>query len=124
MRRWRDIGRGRWVAGGLFTAGVAMLVSALSGERGLARVASLERELAETNGHNFQLVQEINRLQRQLQRIRTDDAALERVARARLSLVRGGEVLYRLERLERLERLPRPEPRLGAAADGRARGGD
>lgn len=74
-----------------------MFASAATGKRGLARLVGLEQELAGANERNFALVQAISRLRRQLHDIRTGDAALERLARRRLSLVRDGETLYQLE---------------------------
>ena len=88
--------RGRWLAITLGTVATTLLLSALSGERGWVRISALKKELHETGDHNFQLVQSISRLRSQLERIRTDDAALEKLARRRLSLVREGEVIYKL----------------------------
>jgi len=95
VSRIPDVLRRSWLA--LLLAGVAavLLVSALRGERGLARVLQLENELEQANDRNFHLVQEIDRLRHDLTMVRTDDAALERVAR-RHGMVRPGEVLYRV----------------------------
>ena len=62
----------------------------------MVRIAALRAELAEANDQNFQLLQSINHLRTQLRLIRTDDDALERLARRRLSLVRDGETIYQL----------------------------
>jgi cell division protein FtsB len=67
------------------------------GERGLIRVAQLREELQTASGQNFRLLQSVDRLRRRLHAIRTDDAALERLARQRLRLVRDGETIYRIE---------------------------
>lgn len=82
----------------LVAIGLAMLASALTGNRGMVRIAALRSELAEANDQNFQLLQAISHLRTQLHRIRTDDLALERLARRRLSLVRDGETIYQLNR--------------------------
>ena len=77
-----------------------MLASALTGQRGMVRIAALRGDLAEANDQNFQLLQAINHLRTQLHRIRSDDEALERLARRRLSLVRDGETIYQLDRAD------------------------
>lgn len=84
----------------LVAIGLAMLASALSGNRGIVRIAALRSELADANDQNFQLLQAINHLRTQLHLIRTDDLALERLARRRLSLVRDGETIYQLNRAD------------------------
>lgn len=98
-RRWQGL-QGRWVAIVLVAIGFAMLASALTGQRGMVRIAALRGELAEANDQNFQLLQAINHLRTQLHRIRSDDEALERLARRRLSLVRDGETIYQLNRAD------------------------
>ena len=97
MRRWWGVARGRWFAIGLAGIGVLLLTSALAGERGLVRIALLRRELREASAHNFQLLQSIDRMRKRLEAIRTDDGALERLARRRLRLVRDGDTIYQLE---------------------------
>jgi cell division protein FtsB len=77
-------------------ASIGLLLSAVAGERGLRRVFRLHADLRETSQQNFYLLQSIHALRHRVQAIRSDDAYLERVARRRLSLVRNGEVLYRL----------------------------
>jgi cell division protein FtsB len=102
-----EVLRRSWLA--LLLGGVAavLLLSAVKGERGLARVLQLERELEQANDRNFHLVQEIDRMRRDLTMVRGDDGALERVARRHLGMVRPGEVLYRVR--------PRPGTTAGSA---------
>jgi cell division protein FtsB len=97
VRRWLEVARERWVAIALFAVGLALLASAITGDRGMVRISSLRHELESVNDRNFQLLQGINRLRTQLHRIRTDDQAVERLARDRLGFVRDGETLYQLE---------------------------
>lgn len=96
VTRIGEVLRRSWLALALGGLAAALLLSALQGERGLARVLQLERELADVNDRNFRLVQEIDRLRHELTMVRTDDATLERVARRHLGMVRPGEVLYRV----------------------------
>jgi cell division protein FtsB len=96
VRSVLEFARGRWLALSLFAVSAAMLVSAVSGERGLIRIRALEGELRATNEQNFQLVQAINSLRQKLRLVREDDATLERLARRRWPLVRDGEILYRI----------------------------
>jgi len=100
--RWLQAARERWLAIALVGLGCALLGSAVAGEHGLAKIRGLRRELAHVNDRNFQLVQGIDRARTELHRIRTDDAALDRVARRRLGLVRDGETLYQVEGLSPL----------------------
>jgi cell division protein FtsB len=86
----------RWLAIGFATLSAVLLYSALNGERGVKHVFRLEADLADANDRNFRLVQGISTLRDQVRRIRTDDGALELVARRRLSLVRRDETLYRI----------------------------
>lgn len=75
---------------------LALLVSALSGRRGLAGVWELDREVAMAERRNFKLVQDIARIREEIEALRNDDASLERAARRQAHLVRPGETLYRL----------------------------
>jgi len=93
--------RRSWLGLLLGSLSAALLLSAVNGERGLARVIQLDTELELANDRNFHLVQEIDRLRHDLKMVRSDDATLERVARRHLGMVRPGEVLYRVR--------PRPE---------------
>jgi cell division protein FtsB len=95
--RWLEATRGRWLAIGLAGIGLALLASAVVGERGVVRIAFLRHELGAANDQNFQLLQAIDHTRKQLRAIRQDDAALERLARRRLRLVRDGETIYQLE---------------------------
>ena len=86
----------RWLAIGFAVLSLVLLYSAIDGERGLRHVFRLNAELSEANQRNFRLVQGIHLRRRQVQRIRSDDAYLEQIARRRLSLVRQDEILYRV----------------------------
>lgn len=81
----------------LLAVAAALAASLLGGDRGLLRVRALRAELAVANDENFALMQEIERLRRQVHDVRTDDTVLERLARRRLSLAREGETIYQLQ---------------------------
>ena len=75
---------------------LALLLSALTGDRGLLGLWELDREVAEAERKNFELVQKISRVREESRAIQNDDATLERAARRQAHLVRPGEILYRL----------------------------
>lgn len=75
---------------------LAMLASAVTGDRGLLGAWELRREVAEAEHENFELVQEITRIRQKIHAIESNDATLERAARRQAHLVRPGEILYRL----------------------------
>ena len=86
---------GRWLARGLVLLSLFGTASLFTGPGGFVRIRNLESELALVTERNFDLVQSAHRLQAQLDRLRTDDGAIERLARRQL-LVRDGETLYQL----------------------------
>jgi cell division protein FtsB len=80
---------------------IAVLVLALVGApimifapEGLPRLRGLERELSSVNEENKQLEREIEDLRGQVTRLRDDPAAVERIARDDLGLVRQSEVVF------------------------------
>lgn len=64
---------------------------------GLVQYVSLRAELAALSARNEQLQGSIRELRHQLERMKEDPAAIERVARDELGLVRGGEVVFKVE---------------------------
>lgn len=64
---------------------------------GLSRYLSLAGELSHLRGENQRLRLENRRLARELTRLRTDEGAIERVAREELGLVRPGEIVFKVE---------------------------
>lgn len=97
MGRWLlERTRGRRVTMALLALAGILAASALGSERGLLRVRALRAELADSKGDGFALVQEIERLRRQLDDVRNDDETLERLVRRRSRYVRSGETLYQL----------------------------
>ena len=63
---------------------------------GLARTLVLRRDLKSLRARNAQLAAENDRLAREAEALRSDPAAVERVARAELGWVRPGEIIVDL----------------------------
>jgi cell division protein FtsB len=64
---------------------------------GLSRYFTLKEELAQLRAANQRLRQDNRRLLRELSRLRSDELAVERVAREELGLIRPGEIVFRVE---------------------------
>jgi cell division protein FtsB len=85
--------RKAWVAASVLAL-IALLVGALFGDRGMLqliaqreRASVLEREIEELRAENLQLAADI-------QRLRSDPRAIERIAREELGLARPGETVF------------------------------
>lgn len=78
---------------------VALILAAgsLAAEGGFRRYARLSRDLHALEERNARLTAENARLKREVQRVRTEPAALERAARESLGLVRSGEIVFNVE---------------------------
>jgi cell division protein FtsB len=75
--------------------GVPMLV--LEPE-GLPRMRALEGELADVRGENESLRRSVSQLRGEVKRLRDDPAAVERIARDQLGLVRKSEIVFQFPR--------------------------
>jgi cell division protein FtsB len=80
---------------------IAVLVLALVGAplmifapEGLPRLRGLELELEQVGSENRQLQREIDELRGHVERLRDDPAAVERMAREDLGLLRQSEVVF------------------------------
>ncbi len=80
---------------------IAMLILALVSvpililePQGLPRLKSLERELADVNGESDELKRDIGKLRIEVRELRDNPAAVERIARDQLGLVRKSEVVF------------------------------
>jgi cell division protein FtsB len=76
---------------------VAVPVLVLQPE-GLPRLRSLERELDQVEAENADLKRDIARLRVEVQQLRDDPAAVERIARDELGMVRRSEVVFQFSR--------------------------
>ena len=65
---------------------------------GLPRLRSLERELDGVRAENAELRREIDRLRVEVRELRDDPAAIERIARRELGMVRKNEVVFQFGR--------------------------
>jgi len=74
-----------------------LALGSLSAEGGFRRSARLERDVHSLNVRNARLLVDNARLKREVQRVRTEPAAIERAARESLGLVRSGEIVFNLE---------------------------
>jgi len=72
-----------------------LLFYAVVGERGAIHLWRLQGEKAKLDEQNYQLQRDNEALREKINRLRTDDFYLEKIAREELNLVRPGEVVYR-----------------------------
>jgi cell division protein FtsB len=84
---------------------IAILVMAVVGApalilapEGLPRLRSLSKELLHVQNENAELRQQIRHLRGRVQHLREDPAAVERIARDELGLVRTSEVVFQFPR--------------------------
>jgi cell division protein FtsB len=61
---------------------------------GLPRLQSLEKELTQVDDENADLRRDIERLRVEVRELRDDPAAVERIARGELGMVRKTEVVF------------------------------
>jgi cell division protein FtsB len=72
---------------------VAVPVLVLEPE-GLPRLRGLQRELDDVTAENDDLRREVDRLRVEVRELRDDPAAIERIARGELGMVRKSEVVF------------------------------
>jgi cell division protein FtsB len=61
---------------------------------GLPRLRGLEKELRDVNAENAELRRDVTRLRVEVDELRDDPAAVERIARDQLGMVRRSEVVF------------------------------
>ena len=66
--------------------------------QGLPRLQGLQKELDAVNTENDELKRDVNRLRGEVTRLRDDPAAVERIARDELGMVRKSEVVFQFGR--------------------------
>jgi cell division protein FtsB len=76
---------------------VAVPVLVLQPE-GLPRLRSLQHELDQVEGENADLKRDIARLRVEVHQLRDDPAAIERIARDELGMVRRSEVVFQFSK--------------------------
>lgn len=67
------------------------------GDRGLLAVHTLRTEARQVEARNEELAAENRRLSEHVRRLRSDDAAIERIAREEHGFLREGEVIYQFD---------------------------
>jgi cell division protein FtsB len=65
---------------------------------GLPRLRGLEKELEEVNAENADSYREVQRLRVEVRELKDDPAAIERIARGELGMVRKSEVVFQFGR--------------------------
>ena len=65
---------------------------------GLPRMRALEHELSDVTSENAALRQSVGNLRGEVKRLRDDPAAVERIARDQLGLVRKSEIVFQFPR--------------------------
>jgi cell division protein FtsB len=82
----------------VYLLGALMLLLSLVtvvGERGVVHLWRLGGEKTRLNEQNYRLQQENEALRQRIHRLRHDNAALEKLAREELAMVKPGDVVYR-----------------------------
>lgn len=72
---------------------VAVPVLVLQPE-GLPRLRALQKELDQVDAENAELRRDVSRLRIEVKQLRDDPAAVERIARGELGMVRRSEVVF------------------------------
>lgn len=85
----------RWLVYLLSSLLFAFLLFTVLGERGVFHLWRLRGEKIQLDEKNFALQKENDALRDRVDRIRSDDRYLEKLAREELGLIRQGEMVYR-----------------------------
>lgn len=84
----------RYLPACVLVVAVASVPSMIFSSEGLPRLRGLERELGTVEAENRALNRQIDELRGHVERLRDDPAAVERIARDDLGLVRQSEVVF------------------------------
>lgn len=90
-------GRGRPVWGlpfAILLVAIVTVPAKILDYRGLPRMRALEAQLERVRTENARVEREVHALQRQVDALRVDPRALERVARDELGMLRQGELVF------------------------------
>ncbi len=79
---------------GLLIISIVSVPLGILDEEGLPRYRALKSELAEVERINERLRREIQQRQREVDALRSDPAAIERIARDELGMIREDEILF------------------------------
>ncbi len=79
---------------GLLIVSIVSVPLGILDEQGLPRYRALKAELAEVERINDRLRREVEQLQREVEDLQHDPAAIERIARDELGMIRADELLF------------------------------
>ncbi len=79
---------------GLLIVSIVSVPLGILDDEGLPRYRALKSELAEVERINERLRREVEQLQREVEGLRSDPAAIERIARDELGMIREDEILF------------------------------
>ncbi len=85
-----------------------ILFFTIFGERGLLRIYELNREKSELSVRGEALIQENERLKREIEALKTDRRYLESIARKDFGLVRPNEIVYQFPSAAKQEAVKKP----------------
>jgi cell division protein FtsB len=94
----------------LYTFFISGLIAAMFGRGGLLDLLRLHEDLGTARAELAEQQGRVQSLRRQVEQLRSDPAARERVAREELGLVKPGEVVFLLPRGEDDEEEPKATP--------------
>jgi cell division protein FtsB len=66
--------------------------------QGMPRMRALDKELSEVEAENAELRRDVSRLRTEVKDLRENPAAIERIAREQLGLVRKSEVVFQFDK--------------------------
>lgn len=79
---------------GLLVLAIVAVPLRILDSQGLPRYRALRTELAEVKAQNARFRREVRDLEREVRALRTDPAAIERIARDELGMIRKGELVF------------------------------
>jgi cell division protein FtsB len=94
---WGDV----WLRGlplAVLTVSLIAVPVLLLQPQGLPRMRALEQELRSVEAENAELRRDVARLRNEVKELRDNPAAVERIAREQLGLVRKSEVVFQFEK--------------------------
>jgi cell division protein FtsB len=88
----------------------AILLFAVFRDDGVLTVYEFSRELRLLEQENARLKNENMKIREEVQALKSDPAAIEKIAREKLNLARPGETIYQIVRETTKEAAPLPQP--------------
>lgn len=79
---------------GMLVCAIVAVPLRILAEEGLPRYRALQAEQVDLDAQNERMRREVRDLQREVEALRTDPGAIERIARDELGMVRPGEVIF------------------------------